>query len=56
MKERVAINVTGKTAERRKKLLSKVFDHKVSADVAENKVLDFAEEGLKHGKPVRLQR
>jgi hypothetical protein len=44
---RVSINVTEDVAERRTELLSKIFDHKVSASVAEDRILDIAEEALK---------
>jgi hypothetical protein len=46
MEKRVSINVTKKTAEARMRLVKAVFDHPVSADVAEKRLVEMAKKHL----------
>jgi hypothetical protein len=46
MEKRVSINVTRKTAEARKRLVNALFDHRVSADVAEKRLVEMAKKQL----------
>jgi hypothetical protein len=46
MEKRVSINVTKKTAEARMRLVKAVFDHPISADVAEKRLVEMAKKYL----------
>lgn len=46
MKKRTSINITVETAKFRQQIVSRLFDHKVSADVSEKRLVEMAKKQL----------